>query len=1307
MQNLVKPVPKGKRRNFPRPVKKSPNRAEAFSFALSRLEGTRNRGGSFPKSVVFVRPNPRRDEQSILFLDHVPIPRDWWSFNSHTKVLTWKNAFNGGILYLNRERAGGVGRIGSRSKKVQVRVTSQVQYICKAALDCGIKRNSVGTEFLSMTWDTESADWKNAKWQDDRMILSYFLTFDPGQVGGILEFTFDDLITYSSLNPWKPNPETSYSRMDLAESPSGGNQYTIAFENNATPPDVEGDDPTYPPSVYPCSLRAVEPIGDTINGAMETNGSPGNGVLSGFEGVLVDPSVNGYYRVGKKSVPFGVFNGRMHFNGRSLSNAYVKGNVLHWNNLSKELQKHLGISESGEMHFNPNGSTARIARSGLVARRLSTDQFFQAIAQHGSVIPDLQRKVTTYDVEDITELDPITLSLMTPFEPREDYYVDVVQEAVRNDLGDIMNYYMDDDIWNLLFADQTRPTLEDYVINALNKTPEAAAWYTSLSTAVVSHGLAEGDDPNCEHLNGLRAGTWLNNEFANSEIYKANANELFKHHWRIKEPETTDFLIEQDDKADEFAPEIDIMVQDAIDDINANIVDTGDEDDLIPFLENQARQAGEVAKSQNLFWAYFYYDDLTDVVSLTNLASLIYLGSDAQKDELAREIQKNLTVLTALDDSDTFAQEYLTTINTFLGSNVMMQLIDLDNVSAEDYELVLYYLEQFVEINITNEDEEIQELAKQLQALIAEDEFEQNLKDALDLMGGAALGNNALWSFSYICEDFLVEYDNRFKDTSWEKWGNRMGSLMIGGTAVMTTMNLMTSYKNWDDLSEAEQAEVVINTVQMGTQIMKLVVSGSAKLPEIFSASKMTKYHSVGGYGEFILSGPTKLAEGLINISKYFAYLMRDLAGVIGIDGKVLRKLKTNALDIANKKWTKKVFGKNFNEFIGSRLGPMFSLAGIGFAINGIVQGDTGLVLAADIMEIIAASLEIFAIVGGWFVAGTEGFMVAVIGAAGALAVVAAIVGIALLLINAFTNQPPNPIETFVNDYADPAGFAVVAKCSALDYVIEYEDNGYVLYGATMENGGQVLVCGTDGTLSMGTLNNKPDTVLIYETDGWGRTQFFALAPLTDEDDPINYALSLMNDGSVAFAPVLEEEMTEPAPDATREIDTANVSSQTWLSDPIGSAVLSSDGTNLSSLDFTLQAMIPDGSGGFTKGDFVKVSGGSLVMDASGSTFKAVMKGMAPNYMNMNDIKNVAYAEPNRELTYSPDFGLLPSEPVSYAHSGGTLPPYLEFDADLGVYSYTTADLLPHEPINATITATSDNGLGSDSADFEITCKEY
>lgn len=1336
MQHVKDSMPRRARRAVARQQASNKSNPESYDLKLLPVEAEASKGTPHPESVVLLLPDPKNPETGKLFFDQIPVPKEAWTFNSGTRTLTWKGIYGGGWLFINsNRRKESVGKVGKGSQRIHVRAVSRVRFECKAAVmsDPAIKRITNGSDVIGYEWNPESDGWKNAIWDENRLIFSYWLGFTGGTDDSFLLFSFKDSGN-TDTGLCAPTFRDYGGMITLAEH----NQWKLTFKGVAGPGEGS-DNPDFPQSVFPYQMDALETtIGDSITGAMETEHAPDQGTLVGIEGLSPVQKIAGYYRVGNDGEIFGIFDGQLHMTRIPHPCGTLFNNVFNWSGLSAAQQSALGLPESGKMEFSKSGDRGIVLGSGLRIRRVSETAFYREFLSKNPETSTLARDVQAFDQSLKTEyeLSLQDLGAMTPYREQTDQdsgisaMVDVVQQDVLADMQEVMETQLDPDIWEL-FCDEAQPTLTGHLTN-LPSIPvedwegDPMGWYTFLSTAVVSNLIPQvSDKPEADQLNDLRAGNWLNHEASNSPVYKAHTDYLFRYHWDQLYDHFEDYLTDQTNT--NYTVEIDKIRDLAIRDINRNVFElpgnsTGLKEDLI----EQVNEAADRAINCELYWAYALYDELTDISTLTKLSQLIMMGDSDDNSDLAREIQANVTVLTALDDGDFYSGQYLETINTFIGSNVLMTLVNLDDVSAEDFDLIDEYVDKFIEQLTDSDNPALADLAAELDEMRQRDDWQDTIGEALDRVGMISSAINATWSYEYVAAEFVSQWGKYTEGTWWEGKAKKIGGVVVGGFCILSIGNLLTASADWEDLDAAQRAEVVLGGVQVGAHFMHILVGDKADLSKALRPVNFKKVHGWGSLWDNTKSGVNYVANGLTKLGRKIALILRELGALAGKAFRgALRKTKLFKSDLAAKNWTKKVFGSNMDEFLGARLGPMLTFAGFGLAIYNMTRGDTGIALAADIIELVAVSLEVFAIAGGWAIAYMglkEGFLVMMVGAASTLSIIAAVVGFVLLLVARWLH-PKDPIQIFVDDYATDAGFAMSGKCAAVDYAIppEYDeelDAGTVeILGSYLKSGGKFLKCGTDGLLTLESgSNNLPEYVFFTDTNGWGQCRILAMALENGSDTPISMALSLMVDNSIQFAPVeadseLEDESTPP-------LD-SNVQTQFWLTQTIGDAT--ANGEVASAMDLQFQALLPNAEGSFlpdSDGNYLAgqeagwlKSDGSSISYTTNSGEKATlhiqMTGLAPNYMIMNDPVVLAGGTIDNKKSWQPSFGVYPSRPLIFANLE-PMPDYLEFDEQGGKYTPSGITPTEHPPMDGSITAQNTVQTSwIEQADFQFRIKGY
>ncbi|MBF0309378.1 MAG: hypothetical protein HQL56_07625 [Magnetococcales bacterium] len=1277
---------------------------EAIDFVIHRMATYGNSQKEIPRRVTLIRHNPAAPGGDLLYLDQTPVPREAFHYDAHDKTLRWQGLFGGGQLHLSHDGKSAVGAVGSAQSAVSVSGGAVAQFSCDVALNCGASYITDGSKVTGLTWDTSSSDWKNASWVANRLLLTYSVQKTDPILPPTFTFEFADLQT--GAIPWDPVLGNFTASLALG-SKSGQMVWNLVFKSTIAPDPDKGDACTGPDTVYPWWMQAVEDAAaSTINGVLEIDDIAPNGKLVGFQGNRVNPMAQGYYQTSPRMAPFAVFNGKLHVDGQPVANSRMQGGTLFWQDLDSSHQQRLGLPARGMLKFDAHGSRALGSAPLLKATRLSSDNAIKSIAQHNDLHPDLHASLEAQS-ESLTDSSPTIYGLlaMTPFgQDSSGAWGDQVQEGVRADLQEIMNSFVPSDIWNLLFPGINQPILTGELATVANSpvagVADPIAWYKSLGTAVMSQGMANGSDSNCQNLNGQRAAAWLKQEVANSAVYQAHSQLLFQYRWGQRYNTMVDYLNDQRDNAATYATQIDAHLQSAITDINTNvIVDASSPANLKSDLIAEATAMADYAKTNQLYWAYVYYLYNTAPAILANIAIQLSISTGSSDGtSLARLFQQNITVLTALDPSGTFAQYYNKTINTFMASNILPTMYGFTG-DADDFSLIKEYLQTFVNQNLQSEDAQIAAAANQLQAILGQDDSEAMLKASIE----------ALVSFSNIISDTMALPYVAQKWTTWFKSSypklassaELFGSVLIGGITCLAIFNLFTAYKSWDQLDAGERTELILASTQLGLQILAAVVKRGVRIYAIYGVEGMTFAQRSAAISRILATGEaSQLDAGLINISNRTAQWLGDTAGSTAIREEIASLMMIGENDVKAVSWTTRIFGRNLDEFMATRVGPLFILAGIGMSIYFISTGESGVALAADIVNIVSSSLMLFSMVGGWAIEGgiiaAEGIMASIIAIAGPLAIIGALVGLGLMLYEMFKKQP-DPVEDFVNDYAKPAGFYVPSKCGAIDYVVSYADanqGNLMMTGFRMGVDDQSLVVASDGSVNWGSATFLPNSVWQVQTDGLGMSRIGTLVQSDPTKGPSAMWLSLMSDNTVSFQPKMGT-TTPPSGSPT-------VRTQTWLTAPAGTA--STSGGNLVSVPLTFQPVFPDSKGNYqpsqASGWLIKVSNGLSCSAVSSTPFTVRMSGMAPYYMTMKEMRFALNSTPSTTQRFGASFGVNPSTPLYYANTG-TLPPFLSFDGKTGIYApngqkATTAATLAN-------TLTASNVLGQLSVNFAIT----
>jgi hypothetical protein len=1300
---------------------------EAYDFVISAMDTHNNDGIAIPKKVTLLRPFPGKTSLDQLFIDQLPMPREAWRFDDHDLVLSWDGAFGGGHLHIHHDGRGCTGNIGPVYDHCSVKGAATASYLCDVALDTGATYVSSGNKILGMKWDAESDKWKSASWVNKRLLLSYTVSGGGPVDPPSMTFGYEDLQT--DALPWDPAQGTYASLLTLGLY-NGSMVWELEFKSQMEP-DADNGTSTGPDSVYPYWLQAREDASaDNINGVLVIDDFAPNGKLVGFQGVLASKLTTGYYQANTASAPFAIFDGRLFIDNKAIPGAYIAGNTLHYSGLSDDYQQRTGLPESSVISLASDGSIGYNADDSIKILKLSGNAAIAAITQHRELHQQLfLQSDALQKALAATPLPVSGLLSMSPFGMDDGKWRDVIQAAVTDDLSQIMNSFIPETIWTLVFPNQAHPTITGYLAEvattAVPGQQPPADFYASLATAVLTQGMANGSDEYCKNMNGPRAAEWLRTQVASSKIYYEHSQLLFKYEWAKRFPNIKDYLQDQQrdpsdtDATYKYADIINNQVRLAIDDITKNVEQENDSD-LKAQLIKEVTEQGQFAIDAGLYYAFIYYKYNTSAGLLANIQNQINFNTGSTDGTtITRLFQQNIAVLTALDQSGHFAREYNKTINIFMGTNILPNMVGFDEDDSS-FDMIKEYMERFVNENVNNEDKQIAEAASQIKQILEEEGADQLLHDSIV----------ALRAFSDVVTDALAlpyvakKYVDWFSKTYSKSYAvsSVFGSVLIGGISALSIFNMITEFKQWKDLSDAERAQLIIEAIQMGIQVLSAIVKRGIRIYSIFNVEGMTFWQRTGAINRILIAGEAeKLDAGLMKIGNTTARWLADTEGTVGKFGGVVTETSalTNAAVTGAEEASlaAKIFGKNLDEFIATRIGPLFILAGMGFSLYSMIEGESGVQLASDILNFISGGLMLFATIGEWAIAGVSeaaaAILTPIVAVAGALAIVLALAGLGLMLYELFKKQP-DPVEKFVNDYVKPAGFYVSSQADSMDYAVCYNDkdqNNLLIIGFScsvhptlLPTLSKTLQANNDGNITlveMEGVKKLPAVIWQAKTDALGLTKIFTFIQPDSKKPAVVALLSAMSDNTVAFKPLMPWPV-KPQPDEVK------VLTQTWYGSSVGNAKVNSEGL-LKSMSSMFRPVYPDKDGTYTPPSpdqktflTVTAAGNVVVSDKDADVmriFDINMSGMAPNYMSMRSIKFLLNTTPSTDLVFSPSFAVMPSTAIKFKLNK-SLPDFLKFNEDIGTLVPNGGIAGTQSDIEYNITAT--NLLGSDNAYFNI-----
>ena len=323
-----------------------------------------------------------------------------------------------------------------------------------------------------------------------------------------------------------------------------------------------------------------------------------------------------------------------------------------------------------------------------------------------------------------------------------------------------------------------------------------------------------------------------------------------------------------------------------------------------------------------------------------------------------------------------------------------------------------------------------------------------------------------------------------------------------------------------------------------------------------------------------------------------------------------------------------------------------------------------------------AAGLDLIAAVAGWALGAAEiatigGFAAATIcSAIGFLGILAALVGIAILLYMIFKPQQ-NPVQQFGSDYAAPAGFFMPSG-SEIDYF-----NGYTQGNAEPArlgcsfvvdaNAGTALSVASDGTtVEAAAQSFGYSSVFVISTNGTGQSRVIALVQ-NSSGGLQTKVLTWAADNTVSFQASLKP--TDP-----------NYDTQLWSIGMQASPQM--DGSFPEAAPFRVTA--------WGTSSALVWNGTNLVL-GSGSNCTIAQVPMAPAGLSMNNIKLYTFS---RAQSFRPRLTQDGSLPETWSVEP-PLPSFLTLDTASGQISQTatTKNLTPTPSAKYQISVT--NGVGA------------
>ena len=1053
---------------------------------------------NIPTTITWLTPDPQNPSQDQLFVDHHPIGKANWTFNPDEETLSWhqgsgENSLSGTFqMFANNLHGQGFLKVGNTNYSVAINV-KPVTYYCNLSANAGAYIAGKTATNLNLVWDTDSDAWQKADWEKNR------LTFTYGMKGEIKwhQKNYLELATFKDNQtgvPWEPGTDN----FTLLITPD----FRFVFEpqDSAIPPNdpIASGEPIE--TVFPY-LFAFDFDGFAVNftGAMLTKQKSPLGKVYAVTGSAINPATVGFYALQNsrdQSTILGIFNGKLYINQQPVLNSWQEGDSIHWENLSVTEKNASLLPEQGSLQFSADGNLINSA-TGFTGKRISGEAALahSASQAHPELLTALNATTVAGD-----DLDIQTLLNMSQYQKDKDgNWTDVIQQSAMSDFYDILQAYMDSDLRKKFLSDNP-PNLEAKVqeiakVVGKNGT-QPQTWYQELSISYLVNALSTNpEDPYAATLNAKRAQNYLTQRTSVSDVFQTQSSLLYGYRWQTSggtNGQIGHFLADQKNNQQKYAQWIEEDLKDWKDNIDKTVEPDGDN---IKELKKGAEELAEKAK-QGKYWAWIFFQFATQPSALM-LLKQISLSPTTGLDGSAftRRIQSNCAVLSLLDESGYFTQQYAQVIQLFQIGNILPTLIDYGGDLNGYYFAVEEILQAFVDQYVNSSDPQMKEQAEKIQEAINEG----YITDILEGFQALAASLEGIFGLSELLDEFAKKLAKVEGSPKWKMIVTRLGAgtvNLIGLCATAAAIaGLVIDAKKWKDLNATEKAQIILGGAELFTQITAAVVKRGVAFKAV--------YDSVNGWEAFkgIFTGKNLEIAATHTQTELSYWIVRKKNDPLT---RRHRDVITGASTTEEASFSQKLFGRNLDDFLATRLGSVFAILNLvlfSFIVansedqDELQKASNGLFLASSCIEVIAA-------VGAWALQalGVEaigGLAVSSICAVlGPLAVIAAVAGVIIMLVEMFKHHP-SAIESFATDQAKKAHYYMSGKAdieSFQVYQLEGQPERTGISLAANGNDSQCLQFHSDGSLTASQQAHNETTAFYMDTEYRGYARFLAVA---------------------------------------------------------------------------------------------------------------------------------------------------------------------------------------------------------------------
>src|SRR5262245_49210710 len=913
----------------------------ARTYDITPLPGAQSRATprGLPNQLTLMFDRADRSIPTQVHLGRVPVPSRFWSYDPHRGILAYKFKSGGvdhvGSLTFAHGAASAIGTVSVGNNNVGVAALLQpVSYTCDVAITPLASVSGVAPA-LQLSWNASDPGWDSAPWVTAQLTFSWQITGQVivGQRSYSIGGTFGDPKTGAV---WKPGSN------DVSSEIGGSYDFTLTLNGGLTPPADDRSKLSAPDAsiaaVFPYMLGfKVSNDGTQITGALLTGQASQAGTVLALRGtVSAAPSTAGLYAVSGAhgaAGALGVYGGQLYINDAPVETASLTGSRLAWSRLTAAQQQQSGLPESGALVFQANGAQCGSPQGEITGRRLPPDQVprqFQnaAVTAHPAL-------ATASALSSTDTLSLQDLASMTQFAFANNVWADVVQKAAMNDFNQILLYYMPSDM-RQTYYNVSPPVLPPWLQGIAGQGTNPAGAYQALATAYLTNILSQWNEDGADQLNAARAANWLKTQTAADPVLQGQTTSIYAQEFLNKNPALQNYLADQandqqyvDDQADppdNYAGFIDSDAKAWQDTLKQTILDQPSRDTMVQMVQDLSA----AAKSNQCYWAYAFFKYLTTPEQLT-LVQMISLGqtSDLDGSSFMRQCQANAAILSVLDPSNVFVRKYIEVIQIFQVGNMLPTLFDLNGHDTDDFVFAIQLVLQKIAEKYQGSSDPDVAAAVAAASKLAQD---QGLRDYVQLaqsIAAAQAGTNAWETLAPTIENQLAV-----------KIGGGATRVLMMAMAGVGVMGIVYGVSQWKTLKPDEQTSIVLNGSILALQFLAAVVKRGVAMGAIWNTSASGWEIFKGLFTGDIL----KQAQGRLDNGFKSWIVGRDPDADPNSFRRmaVINDAKTGEAEFAtgevefvteDDSVATKIFGRNLDEFLGTRLAAFVSVVNLVWSI--------------------------------------------------------------------------------------------------------------------------------------------------------------------------------------------------------------------------------------------------------------------------------------------------------------------------------------------------------------------------------------